>query len=118
MDSILTSSKAQRGIHKDDTSFDDELIMHINTVFSILTQLGVGSPSGFHIEDDSSIWYDYISDMSKIEMVKSYIYMKTRLFFDPPTASAVADSTNRLISELDTRLCMEFNEVDTENAYE
>lgn len=118
MDSILTSIKAQLGIHKDDTSFDDEIIIHINTVFSILTQLGVGSPSGFHIEDDSAIWSDYISDMSKIEMVKSYIYMKTRLLFDPPTASAVADSTNRLISELENRLFMEFNYVDKENADE
>ena len=79
MDSILTSIKAQLGIHKDDTSFDEELIIHINTVFSILTQLGVGNPNGFYISDASELWTDYISDMTKIEMLKSYVYMKTKI---------------------------------------
>lgn len=118
MDSILTSIKAQLGIHKDDTSFDDEIIIHINTVFSILTQLGVGNPNGFRIDDDSILWSDYSEDLSKIEMLKSYVYMKTKLLFDPPTASAVADATNRMISELENRLFMEFNYVDKETADE
>lgn len=115
MDSILTSIKAQLGIHKDDTSFDEELIIHINTVFSILTQLGVGNPNGFYISDASELWTDYISDMTKIEMLKSYVYMKTKILFDPPTTSAVADATNRMISELESRLFMEFNYVDKED---
>ena len=115
MDSILTSIKAQLGIHKDDTSFDEELIVHINTVFSILTQLGVGNPNGFYISDASELWTDYISDITKIEMLKSYVYMKTKILFDPPTTSAVADATNRMIGELESRLFMEFNYTNKED---
>lgn len=104
MDSILTSIKKLLGISEDYTAFDTDIIMHINSVFMILNQLGVGPAEGFSIEDSSSEWSEFVSDNMQIESVKSYVYLKVRLLFDPPTSSAVIESTNRLISELEWRL--------------
>ena len=104
MDSILTSIKKLLGITEDYEHFDQDIIMHINSVFMILTQMGVGPADGFRIEDNSAIWSDFTSDLKVLESVKSYMYLKVRLLFDPPTSSSVLDSTNRLISELEWRL--------------
>lgn len=104
MESILTSIKKLLGITEEYDQFDPDIIMHINSVFMILTQLGIGPAEGFSIEDDTSIWSDFIKDANKIEAVKSYIYLKVKLLFDPPLSSAVIDSTNRLINELEWRL--------------
>lgn len=107
MDSILTSVKKMLGIAEEYEHFDPEIIMHINSVFNVLTQLGVGPSDGFYIEDDSAVWTDFIPESRKLNAVKSYIYMKVRLLFDPPTSSSVMESTNRLISELEWRLNLE-----------
>lgn len=104
MESILTSVKKLLGIAEDYTHFDSDIIMHINTVFSILTQLGVGPSEGFSIEDEHASWTDFIGDNAKIEMVKSYMHHKVRLLFDPPQSSAVMEAMNRTISELEWRL--------------
>lgn len=104
MDSILTSIKKLLGITEDYEHFDQDIIMHINSVFMILTQMGVGPADGFHIEDDSATWSDFTSNLEVLESVKSYMYLKVRLLFDSPTSSSVLDSTNRLISELEWRL--------------
>ncbi len=104
MESILTSIKKLLGIAEEDTNFDQDLIMHINSVFMILTQLGVGPSKGFAIKDENDIWSDFIPEQSSLEAVKSYVYMKVRLMFDPPLSSAVADAINRNISELEWRL--------------
>lgn len=111
MDSILTSIKKLLGIAEEYTNFDGDLIIHINSVFSILTQLGVGPSDGFAIEDDSATWDEFVQDSKTIESVKSYVYLKVRLLFDPPITSAVLESTNKLISELEWRLniAAEFN---------
>lgn len=102
--SILTSIKKLLGIAKEDTSFDQDIIIHINTVFAILAQLGVGPEGGFSIEDDSAIWEDYLGNATDLELVKSYIYMKVRSMFDPPTSSILADAMNKNISELEWRI--------------
>lgn len=104
MESILTSVKKMLGIPEDYEHFDADIIMHINSVFMILTQLGVGPAEGFTIMDEDAIWSDFIQDKKTIESVKSYMYLKVRLLFDPPLSSAVIDSMNRLISELEWRL--------------
>lgn len=104
MESILTSIKKLLGISEEYTHFDPDIIMHINSVFMILTQLGVGPPKGFLIEDDTSLWTDFTSDTPQIEAVKSFVYLKVKLLFDPPLSSAVIESTNRLLSELEWRL--------------
>ena len=104
MESILTSIKKLLGITEEYDQFDPDIIMHINSVFMILTQLGVGPAEGFSIEDDTSVWSDFIQDVKKLESVKTYVYLKVKLAFDPPLSSAVIESMNRLISELEWRL--------------
>lgn len=104
MESILTSIKKLLGIPEEVDNFDADIIMHINSVFSILTQLGVGPSEGFMITDKTKTWDDFITDKKNIESVKSYVYMKVRLMFDPPISSAVMDCMNRMISELEWRL--------------
>lgn len=104
MKSVLTSIKQMLGITEEYTAFDNVLIMHINSVFMILTQLGVGPSEGFTIKDDSDAWNDFVSDEAKLELVKSYVYLKVKLMFDPPTISAVVESINRQIDEFEWRL--------------
>jgi hypothetical protein len=104
MDSILTSIKKMLGIQEEYTHYDADLIMHINSVIATLTQLGVGPSAGFRIEDELARWNDFIGDDPKLDMVKSYIHMKVKLLFDPPLSSAVIESINRMISEMEWRL--------------
>lgn len=104
MESILTSIKKMLGIDENYNHFDADIIMHINSVFMVLTQLGVGPSEGFAIEDDSSIWADFIKDLEKLQAVKSYMYLKVKLLFDPPTTSSVIESMNRMIGEFEWRL--------------
>jgi hypothetical protein len=104
MESILTSIKKLLGIAEEYTHFDADLIMHINSVFSILTQIGVGPPEGFSIKDESSVWGDFVPEKSKWELIKSYTYMKVKILFDPPLISSVIESMNRMISELEWRI--------------
>lgn len=103
-ESILVSIKKLLGIDSEYTHFDTDIIMHINSVFSVLTQLGVGPSEGFVIEDSNALWTDFLSSARDIEMVKSYIYLKVRLLFDPPTSSAAMESAKQLISELEWRI--------------
>ena len=103
-DSILTTIKKLLGIAADDTSFDVDVIVHINMAINVLLQLGVGPTTGFSITGDTETWSDYISDMSKLEMVKTYIYLKVKLVFDPPAQSRVIESYENQIKELDFRL--------------
>lgn len=108
LESILTSIKKLLGIQEDYTHFDADIIMHINTVFMTLSQLGIGPPKGFSIGDDKAIWADYISGENKnFESIKTYIYLKVKLVFDPPLSSSVIESINRTISELEWRLNVE-----------
>ncbi len=104
MDSILTSIKKLLGITEEYEHFDSDLIIHINSVFSVLTQLGVGSKTGFFIKDKNAIWEDFIADDSRLELVKTYVYLKVKLLFDPPLSSAVIEAINRQISELEWRI--------------
>ena len=104
MESILTSIKKLLGIDEEYTQFDSDIIMHINSVFLNLTQLGVGPSEGFQIEDDSDTWEDFIGDSNHLHAVKSYVYLKVKLLFDPPLSSSVIESMNRMIAELEWRL--------------
>ena len=102
--SILTSIKKLLGIAEEDKTFDQDIIIHINSVLSILCQLGVGPNTGFMIEDDSAIWSDFLGEYANLTLVQSYVYMKVRLMFDPPTIGTVADAINKNISELEWRI--------------
>lgn len=104
MESILTSIKKLLGISEEYAMFDSDLIMHINSVFMILTQLGIGPSEGFNIEDDSATWDEFVSDDLKLDLIKSYMHLKVKLLFDPPLNSAVIESMNRMINEFEWRL--------------
>lgn len=106
MESILDSIKKLLGISDEYTQFDNDIIMHINTVFINLTQLGVGPAAGFFIEDNSTIWTDFVDLENEIQLnaIKSYMYLKVKLLFDPPLSSSVVQSMNNMISELEWRL--------------
>ena len=106
MESILTSIKKLLGIAEEYEFFDEDIIMHINSVFMILNQLGVGPSDGFRIEDKTTTWDDYISDNKNLDAVKSYIHLKVKLLFDPPLSSAVIESMKQMIQELEWRLNM------------
>lgn len=113
MESILTSIKKLLGITEDYTYFDQDIVMHINSVFMILTQLGVGPSEGFSIEDETSVWEDFISDPTKFQLVKSYMYLKVKLLFDSASlTSAVITAYNEQIREYEWRLnvAAEYNE--------
>lgn len=102
--SILISTKKLLGIAGEYNYFDTNLIMHINSVFAILTQMGVGSDVGFSIEDNTAVWTDFIPKDPRLGFVKSYMYLKVRLIFDPPLSTAVLDSMNKEIEELEWRI--------------
>lgn len=125
-ESILTSVKRVVGIVEDDTNFDPDIIMHTNTVLSILTQLGIGPTAGFMIEDSGPTWDDFlgvrqmgelqedgtvvytdeqlVSVNKMLSMVKTYVYLRVRLIFDPPQTSFVIESINKNIQELEVRI--------------
>ena len=109
MDSILTSVKKMLGITEEYEHFDADLIMHINSVFMVLTQIGVGPSSGFVITGKNEVWTDFLSEAQTIEAVKSYIYLKVKTLFDPPLSSAVMDAMNRSINEFEWRLSVADN---------
>ena len=105
MESILTSIKKMLGIAEEYTQFDADIIMHINSVFTTLTQLGVGPSEGFYIDDKSDIWEDFIPDVNKLQAVKTYTYLKVRLVFDPSSlGSSTLAAYERQIQELEWRL--------------
>lgn len=104
IESILVSVKKLLGIDEDYPHFDSDLIIHINSVFSILTQIGVGPPNGFSITGKSETWSDFTNDPNRFALVKSYVHLKVKLLFDPPLSSAAIESINRQISEFEWRL--------------
>lgn len=102
--SILISIKKLLGIEFEYDAFDTDIIIHINTVFSILHQLGVGPETGFTIVDTATQWEEYgVEDPVLLNMVKSYMGLKVRQLFDPPTGAA-AEASTRLIGELEWRI--------------
>lgn len=104
-ESILISIKKLLGITADYTHFDLDIMMHINSAFMVLNQLGLGPEEGFSIEDDSAIWSDFIYDFRKYQSVKSYIYLKVKLLFDTSSlSSTLIDAMERQIKEYEWRL--------------
>lgn len=104
-DSILNSvKKLIEGIAPEYIAFDDQIIMHINSVFQILYQLGVGPNIPFTIEDDTATWTDFTSDIATLSMVKSYVGLKVQKIFDPAQSGVIAEARNRMIDEMEWRL--------------
>jgi hypothetical protein len=103
-ESILTSTKKILGLEADYTPFDLDVITHINAAFSILNQLGVGPVDGFSIDDNSTSWNDYDVPQNQLHLVKTYVFLKVRVLFDPPGTSFLLESANNQIKEYEWRL--------------
>lgn len=105
MESILNSTKKKLGIAEDYTHFDDgDLIDHVNSVFMDLTLLGIGPEEGFIIEDEYSNWEDFISNPIQLQAVKTYMFLRVKLIFDPPQSSSVLSAYQEQIKELEWKL--------------
>lgn len=102
--SILNSVKKMIGVSSDYNVFNPDIIIHINSVFMTLHQLGVGPKNGFSITDENTMWTDFISDESNLNAVKTYMYLKVKLLFDPPLSTAVMECYKEQIKELEWRL--------------
>jgi hypothetical protein len=102
--SILKSTKKVLGLSEDYIAFDLDIMTHINAAFSILNQLGVGPSTGFTIEDEQAQWSSFSSDAAVVNLVKTYVYLKVRSLFDPPTMSYLVESVKRQLEEYEWRL--------------
>ena len=106
-ESILNSVKKSLGIAEDYTIFDPDIIMHINSTFAVLHQMGVGPDTQFMIEDAETTWNDFLEDRNELVMVKTYIFLKVKLLFDPPTASFVVEAIKDQLAEYEWRMNVE-----------
>jgi len=102
--SILDTIKKMLGLQLDDDAFDTDVIVDINATLMTLSQLGVGPIEGFSITGSTETWVDFLGDVVNLEAVKSYIYLKVRVIFDPPTISTLLDAMTRQITEFEFRL--------------
>ncbi len=102
--SVLNDIKKILGLAPDYTEFDVDVILHINTVFTTLNSLGIGPTDGFMIEDNTATWDAFIGTDLNLNSVKSYIYLRVKLLFDPPTSGFVIDAMNKQLEELAWRL--------------
>ena len=104
MESILTSVKKMCGIPEEYEVFDADIIMHVNYVFMILSQMGVGPAKAYRIEDESNVWTEFIpEENTNFESVKTYVGLKVRYIFDPPSGAA-KECLKQMIDELEWRL--------------
>lgn len=110
-ESILLSVKKMLGLDKDYDVFDPELIIHINTVFGTLHQLGVGPEDQFRISGDSETWSEFDTEGEQVDEVKTYVYLRVKLLFDPPSSSFVLSSFKEQIQVLEWRLNVKADEI-------
>lgn len=104
MESILDSTKKVLGVDVLDTAFDNDIIFAINTVLGILNQEGIGPEMPLVISDETTTWDELLGDHIELEAVKSFVFMKTKMLFDPPASSTLADAMERQIRELEVRM--------------
>ena len=114
INSILLSTKKPLGLTEEYTVFDQDVLMYINSVFSILAQLGVGPPEGFSIDDETAVWSDFNTDV-RLNTIQSYVYLRVRLLFDPPTTSYLLAAVQEQIKELEWRMNVYNETPDTNN---
>ena len=103
-DSILEGTKKALGLEADYTPFDLDITMHINSVFLTLQQLGVGPTEGFSISGSEEKWEAFIGNNKNLNAVKTYMYLRVRLLFDPPTTSFAIESMANQVKEMEWRL--------------
>ena len=103
-DSIFESVKKVLGLLGDDSSFDEDILLHINSVVSTLRQLGLSIPADFYVRDDVQTWQDLLGEFRDLDLVKSYMTMKVRLMFDPPSSSFGLKSMEEMAKEYEWRI--------------
>jgi hypothetical protein len=103
-DSILTNTKKLLGLDESYTVFDTDVLMHINTAFSTLNQLGVGPVEGFLVEDADTTWAQFLLNDPRLNNVKSYVFVRVKLLFDPPQTSYLLTALDKQREELEWRL--------------
>lgn len=103
-ENILESTKKILGIASDYDAFDLDVMTHINSALSTLNQLGLGPEEGFMIQDGEEEWGDLLEDDMRLNSIKTYIYLKVRILFDPPSTSFVLTAMQEQIKELEWRL--------------
>ena len=103
-ESILSSTKKILGLESEYTAFDLDVITHINSAFSTLNQLGIGPEDGFFIDDETAVWGDFDCPAVQQHLIKTYIYLKVRMLFDPPQTSFLLDTYTNQIHEYEWRL--------------
>ena len=101
---ILNLVKKVLGYNSDVTAFDQDIIMFTNSVLNILTDIGVGPSDGFRIEDDTATWEDFLGTNKRLEMCKSFVYIKVRLQFDPPQVASAVAAMEKIAEEYMTRI--------------
>lgn len=116
MESILNTIKKMLDVEESCTHFDDTIINHINTALMVLTQIGVGPEKGFSIKDASVKWSDFLTDMSKLEGVKTYVYLRVKPLFDPTSSSAISSAMKNVADELEWRLNVNAESLEDEAA--
>lgn len=102
--SILISTKKILGVAETYTVFDLDIITHINAAFVILHQLGLGQEDGFMIDDETYMWEDFLVPMTQLNLVKTYVYLKVSMLFDPPSTSFLIEAKTKQIEEYEWRL--------------
>lgn len=103
-DSILDSVKKSLGLDKDYDPFDPDIVMHINSCFFTLNQLGLGPSEGFLVEGSDSVWSEFVPEIQKFAAIKSYVYIKVKLLFDPPATSFAQEAMKQQATEYEWRL--------------
>lgn len=103
-DSILKTVKQILGIPSDETGFDFDLLIHINSAFATLHQLGVGPETVFEIEDDTAVWATFIDGDLRFNSVRTYVCLKVKSIFDPPQSSYAVTAMKEQIMEYEWRL--------------
>lgn len=104
INSILDSTKKALSLPADYDAFDADIVMHINSVFATLNQLGFGPVNGFMIEDAEETWDAFLGSDPRLNSVKSYMYLRVRKLFDPPESSILLQAMNEQITEFEWRL--------------
>ena len=111
-DSILATIKKMLGIDDDYSVFDMDLIVLINSALMNLQQLDVGPKDGFVVKDYTQTWHEFLTNEVKLEAAKTYVYLKVKTVFDPPSSSFVLEAYNKQIQELECRLIMQAESVE------
>lgn len=102
--SILTDTKQMLGIMAEEKHFDPNVVMCINSSFVSLNQLGAGPADPYHILDEADTWKDFMEDIDRVHSIKTYVYLKTRLLFDPPSNSFLVEAINNQLAEIEWRI--------------